>query len=110
MPASHPAHSASTPGNTMSHYLVELYSPNPAWLALPAAQRQQFLDAVASAMGGLAAMGVQVLALAETERGLDQASPHRFLGDRKSTRLNSSHQIISYAVFCFKKKNETQLP
>src|SRR5258708_24766611 len=25
--------------------------------------------------------------------------------DRKSTRLNSSHQIISYAVFCFKKKN-----
>src|SRR5258708_8449898 len=26
--------------------------------------------------------------------------------DRKSTRLNSSHQIISYAVFCFKKKNQ----
>src|SRR5258708_30667751 len=30
--------------------------------------------------------------------------------DRKSTRLNSSHQIISYAVFCLKKKkmNETK--
>src|SRR5258708_33563362 len=27
-------------------------------------------------------------------------------GDRKSTRLNSSHQIISYAVFCLKKKNK----
>src|SRR5258708_29529179 len=27
--------------------------------------------------------------------------------DRKSTRLNSSHQIISYAVFCLKKKNIT---
>src|SRR5258708_28906670 len=26
--------------------------------------------------------------------------------DRKSTRLNSSHQIISYAVFCLKKKNK----
>src|SRR3954464_12126688 len=26
--------------------------------------------------------------------------------DRKSTRLNSSHTIISYAVFCLKKKNE----
>src|SRR5258708_17204568 len=25
--------------------------------------------------------------------------------DRKSTRLNSSHQIISYAAFCLKKKN-----
>src|SRR5258708_25304964 len=28
----------------------------------------------------------------------------RLAGDRKSTRLNSSHQIISYAVFCLKKK------
>src|SRR5260370_27797794 len=27
-----------------------------------------------------------------------------FRSDRKSTRLNSSHQIISYAVFCLKKK------
>src|SRR5258708_14308652 len=27
--------------------------------------------------------------------------------DRKSTRLNSSHQIISYAVFCLKKKKIT---
>src|SRR3712207_8556953 len=29
------------------------------------------------------------------------------LGDRKSTRLNSSHANISYAVFCLKKKNKT---
>src|SRR5207244_13306563 len=28
--------------------------------------------------------------------------------DRKSTRLNSSHQIISYAVFCLKKKKKKQ--
>src|SRR5258708_12782757 len=28
--------------------------------------------------------------------------------DRKSTRLNSSHQIISYAVFCLKKKKNNQ--
>src|SRR2546426_8456247 len=27
--------------------------------------------------------------------------------DRKSTRLNSSHLVISYAVFCLKKKNKT---
>src|SRR5260221_3688448 len=27
--------------------------------------------------------------------------------DRKSTRLNSSHTVISYAVFCLKKKNRT---
>src|SRR5256885_8786791 len=28
--------------------------------------------------------------------------------DRKSTRLNSSHLVISYAVFCLKKKNKIQ--
>src|SRR2546426_4905264 len=28
----------------------------------------------------------------------------QLLGDRKSTRLNSSHLVISYAVFCLKKK------
>src|SRR5438552_11643955 len=30
------------------------------------------------------------------------------VSDRKSTRLNSSHQIISYAVFCLKKKKKTK--
>src|SRR5258705_13963602 len=30
-----------------------------------------------------------------------------FKGDRKSTRLNSSHLGISYAVFCLKKKKQT---
>src|SRR5438552_9061007 len=30
--------------------------------------------------------------------------------DRKSTRLNSSHQIISYAVFCLKKKKTPNCP
>src|SRR3989454_2109021 len=30
--------------------------------------------------------------------------------DRKSTRLNSSHLVISYAVFCLKKKNGTGRP
>src|SRR2546422_7693399 len=30
---------------------------------------------------------------------------HRRIQDRKSTRLNSSHGYISYAVFCLKKKN-----
>src|SRR5256885_11706250 len=30
--------------------------------------------------------------------------------DRKSTRLNSSHLVISYAVFCLKKKKKTTKP
>src|SRR5258708_29096879 len=32
----------------------------------------------------------------------------QLLRDRKSTRLNSSHQIISYAVFCLKKKKKSK--
>src|SRR5256885_5693149 len=40
-----------------------------------------------------------------------QERPEVFQGvgveDRKSTRLNSSHLVISYAVFCLKKKNTT---
>src|SRR5258708_7659706 len=40
---------------------------------------------------------------------LDLLRPRRaqLLRDRKSTRLNSSHQIISYAVFCLKKKKNS---
>src|SRR3712207_7915051 len=46
-------------------------------------------------------------------RGLDvrELKPRRFpQGDRKSTRLNSSHANISYAVFCLKKKGEHKHP
>src|SRR5256885_12960285 len=35
------------------------------------------------------------------------AHQDRDLRDRKSTRLNSSHLVISYAVFCLKKKKKT---
>src|SRR5258708_12121007 len=42
--------------------------------------------------------------------GVAKNSPAEKAGiDRKSTRLNSSHQIISYAVFCLKKKNNNTL-
>src|SRR5256884_5773030 len=37
-------------------------------------------------------------------KNLFRLAVHR---DRKSTRLNSSHGYISYAVFCLKKKNQT---
>src|SRR5258708_31164277 len=44
----------------------------------------------------------------DTERNACRA--HRWSSrDRKSTRLNSSHQIISYAVFCLKKKKSNCL-
>src|SRR5205085_5738387 len=38
-----------------------------------------------------------------------QCRLQRALGDRKSTRLNSSHSQISYAVFCLKKKKKKKI-
>src|SRR5258708_17859410 len=46
------------------------------------------------------------VALADKDMQLDRACAEPGLEDRKSTRLNSSHQIISYAVFCLKKKKQ----
>src|SRR2546427_7421155 len=40
---------------------------------------------------------------------MTQALGRRLLPDRKSTRLNSSHSQISYAVFCLKKKKKRQI-
>src|SRR2546430_4675156 len=40
------------------------------------------------------------------ERQVFDRSLLQLLGDRKSTRLNSSHSQISYAVFCLKKKKK----
>src|SRR5437879_11373096 len=38
----------------------------------------------------------------------EKAARDRVAADRKSTRLNSSHRCISYAVFCLKKKNKKE--
>src|SRR5436190_17740410 len=46
------------------------------------------------------------LAGAEVERLVVDERAARVMQDRKSTRLNSSHTVISYAVFCLKKKNQ----
>src|SRR3712207_7201335 len=46
----------------------------------------------------------RLLQLKVTNRGAPFLAPAPGSGDRKSTRLNSSHANISYAVFCLKKK------
>src|SRR5436305_8070302 len=45
----------------------------------------------------------------EIGRGIEFISHACRAGDRKSTRLNSSHVRISYAVFCLKKKNKKSI-
>src|SRR5260221_8535986 len=47
----------------------------------------------------------ELITVAEAKGALAQAVPD-LERDRKSTRLNSSHTVISYAVFCLKKKKK----
>src|SRR3712207_8223846 len=47
-----------------------------------------------------------VLDVAVADVSLDRLRRAALVEDRKSTRLNSSHANISYAVFCLKKKNK----
>src|SRR2546422_5452096 len=74
--------------------LVEHRLPSPL-LALPAAA---LVGAVLGVVVGIPALRLKGLYLALGTLALHQ--------DRKSTRLNSSHGYISYAVFCLKKKNQ----
>src|SRR5256886_11947843 len=53
-------------------------------------------------------IGVHAEAVENLDALLGRASV-RLEGDRKSTRLNSSHSQISYAVFCLKKKKKADI-
>src|SRR5439155_19415277 len=57
--------------------------------------------------GGAAEVGALARTMETMRRNLiDLTTTHGLHGDRKSTRLNSSHVAISYAVFCLKKKKK----
>src|SRR2546430_4874173 len=59
-----------------------------------------------SMQGSIKALGVVCAAFEFDFMGGSMGS---VVGDRKSTRLNSSHSQISYAVFCLKKKKKTAI-
>src|SRR3712207_7220373 len=62
---------------------------------------------LAAHRAGVAHRGVELRREHEADPGRAQAARHTLgVQDRKSTRLNSSHANISYAVFCLKKKKK----
>src|SRR2546429_7073972 len=83
------------------HRLLEVIMPasTPRLQSRCPLPRRAFLSAAAAAAGGLA------LACVDRATGVAMLPP--LTADRKSTRLNSSHGYISYAVFCLKKKKLT---
>src|SRR5258707_7111547 len=60
------------------------------------------------ALGGGIGGGQRLGFIGEVGGGLRLDDAQKAQGDRKSTRLNSSHANISYAVFCLKKKKDEE--
>src|SRR2546426_5176894 len=90
------------PRSTLFPYTTLFRSPHAR--SAPAAQGGD-RAAPAPAPGGTLRRGVRPAALRRDEHVLRGTGGAQHAGDRKSTRLNSSHLVISYAVFCLKKKN-----
>src|SRR2546430_9297797 len=97
-----PPRSTLFPYTTLSRSAGQRQDPAAAFLRL--AGRLDLLDIRLAPLPLILAVVEQVIQLADARRKLDLL--HR--RDRKSTRLNSSHSQISYAVFCLKKKKIAQ--
>src|SRR3712207_7790033 len=89
-------HNVSDPGIT----LIELF----AWMTEMTIYRlNRVPDKLHVAL--LELLGIRLDGPSAAQTSLRFRLPERAVEDRKSTRLNSSHANISYAVFCLKKKN-----
>src|SRR5690348_17729100 len=88
------------PGSTLFPYTTLFRSPSRADRIL---QRREQRELRAGAVAVLVGPVDAVVDVAEDPVG--QEADRLLVGDRKSTRLNSSHPSISYAVFCLKKKS-----
>src|SRR3712207_8336277 len=96
-----PPRSTLFPYTTLFRSRDMVSSPSLRWRVeqpLRYTQRFEIVDAVTCKYGGH---------LSSTLRPIAGRLPGGTIADRKSTRLNSSHANISYAVFCFKKKTNT---
>src|SRR5689334_23685976 len=72
---------------------------------------RRWVDNISTPLGGWGQFGRRLLGAATEPLANELQRPLEGLGlvhegDRKSTRLNSSHSSISYAVFCLKKKKK----
>src|SRR5690625_6693092 len=90
---------------TLSLHAALPISPRQRQGALAAAHHQRGGSATGRAARAPLRTGPRRTASPRARRECRHRPAHLGGGDRKSTRLNSSHVAISYAVFCLKKKN-----
>src|SRR5256885_14086101 len=88
---------------TTEIYTLPLHDALPICAARPPPRRGD-----GARVNRLQRRGQEIDALQEERPLLGEEDGETLVGgeDRKSTRLNSSHLVISYAVFCLKKKNK----
>src|SRR5258708_10803573 len=94
-----PPRSTLFPYTTLFRSFNSTYWPPPAWIVPVPRSRSTSASAKISCSSAHSA-GIGTPCGSKCPFSRDTERPR----DRKSTRLNSSHQIISYAVFCLKKK------
>src|SRR5256885_10888254 len=92
-----PPRSTLFPYTTLFRSADLIISGGPVWTGLSTG---------APHAGAVAIAGGRILAIGDSAQVGRYAGPKTEWIDRKSTRLNSSHLVISYAVFCLKKKND----
>src|SRR2546429_4354020 len=93
------------PRSTLFPYTTLFRSTGPAGELLPGRHKDLALLAYIARHGSGSLARAELAALLWGERP-EATARHSLRQDRKSTRLNSSHGYISYAVFCLKKKQE----
>src|SRR5205807_9267234 len=108
-PASTSSHTATTYIYTLSlHDALPIFPLDPAQIILHQDFADRFLYLLKSlALPAYEASPQDCMPAHHLFQCLHAILQTRFVGrDRKSTRLNSSHLVISYAVFCLKKKKK----
>src|SRR5258708_24944345 len=102
--ALHPLHFSRALKDTPASPLLYLSSSEAGWEGLAA---QAFHEPMELEGWMTTAMpDISLILFAGGAMRMEQRHANGPWRDRKSTRLNSSHQIISYAVFCLKKKKK----
>src|SRR3712207_7375888 len=97
------------PRSTLFPYTTLFRSQQPA-LGIDEACLPQIGGKQAEGVAHAGAMGRAAEVRQQREQALFPEATHLLGKDRKSTRLNSSHANISYAVFCLKKKKACRYP